>query len=137
MVDHGHVSVLTVDTAETSPDKPLDLSSPVAKTGEAFQLPDVPHLLVEMADPHPAERGGAKCRKFLCLVCFREYSSSNELLLHQAERHPNIDCRHIEVDEDFESLDVGMRPRNVGVLNVSSSQLPALAGNSDSVDDCW
>jgi len=112
------------------PDKPLDLSSPSAKTAETtFQLADVPHLIVEIADPQPAAAPGApKCRKFVCLVCLREYADSAALLLHQVERHPNIDCRHIEVDDDFESVDVGLRPRNVGLLNVSSSQLPALPG---------
>ena len=131
LADHQHADELIVSTADTSLDKPLDLSSPVAKTdGESFQLPDVPHLLVEMAEPQPVERAVSKCRKFVCLVCFREYRDSGELLLHQAERHPNIDCRHIEVDQDFLSVDVGMRPRTVGVLNVSSSQLPALPGTS-------
>ena len=128
ITDHGHVNVLTVATSEASLDKPLDLSSPVAKTADSFQLPDVPHLLVEMAESQPAERSSSKCRKFVCLVCFREYVDSGELLQHQAERHPNIDCRQIEVDEDFQSVDVGMRPRNVGLLNVSSSQLPVLSG---------
>lgn len=133
LADHQHATELIVATADTSLDKPLDLSSPVAKTGDdsSFQLPDVPHLLVEMAEPQPAERSVSKCRKFVCLVCFREYRDSDELLLHQAERHPNIDCRHIEVDQDFQSVDVGMRPRSVGVLNVSSSQLPALPGTSE------
>ena len=129
MANHQHTNELTVATAETSLDKPLDLSSPVAK--ESFQLPDVPHLLVEMAEPQSAERSVSKCRKFVCLVCLREYRDSDELLLHQAERHPNIDCRHIEVDQDFQSGDIGMRPRTVGVLNVSSSQLPALPGTSE------
>jgi len=128
VADHGHAPLLTVTTADLPLDKPLDLSSPGAKTDETFQLPDVPHLLVEMAEPHAADRRESKCRKFVCLVCFREYYDSGELLVHQAERHPNIDCRHIEVDEDFQSVDVGMRPRPVGLLNVSSSQLPAIPG---------
>ena len=147
MVFHSSVSLqqhmttdhrLTVLADATTPDKPLDLSSPGVKTESSpFQPSEVPHLLVEMADlPPPAERGASKCRKFLCLVCFREYADSHELLTHQAERHPNIDCRHIEVDQDFESLDVGLRPRTVGLLNVSSSQLPALPGTRlDAVTD--
>lgn len=128
MANHQHTNELTVATGEMSSDKPLDLSSPVSKTGDAFQLPDVPHLLVEMAEPQSVERTESIHRKFVCLVCFREYSDNAELLLHQTERHPNIDCRHIEVDQDFLSVDVGMRPRSVGLLNVSSSQLPALPG---------
>jgi len=128
MATHRNKKELTVET--TTVDKPLDLSSPVAKNGESFQLPDVGHLLVEMAEPQAVDRSASMCRKFVCLVCFREYSDSAELLLHQTERHPNIDCRHIEVDEDFQSFDVGMRPRTVGILNVSSSQLPALPGIS-------
>jgi len=131
MANHQHATELSVATADTPIDMPLDLSSPVAKNGESFQLPDVPHLLVELAEPQTAERSVSKCRKFVCLVCFREYRDNSELLLHQAERHPNIDCRHIEVDQDFQSVDVGMRPRTVGVLNVSSSQLPALPGTCE------
>ena len=131
MANHQHTDELTVATADASLEKPLDLSSPVVKDCESFQLPDVPHLLVEMADPQTVERSVSKCRKFVCLVCLREYRDSAELLLHQAERHPNIDCRHIEVDQDFESVDIGMRPRTVGVLNVSSSQLPALPGTNE------
>lgn len=131
MATHQHTDELTVASTDSSFDKPLDLSSPVAKNGESFQLPDVPHLLIDMAEPQPAERAVSTCRKFVCLVCFREYRDSAELLLHQAERHPNIDCRHIEVDQDFQSVDVGMRPRTVGLLNVSSSQLPALPGTNE------
>ena len=131
MASHQHTNELTVATAETTLDKPLDLSSPVAKTGESFQLPDVPHLLVEMAEPQSVERSASAYRKFVCMVCFREYNACDELRLHQTERHPNIDCRHIEVDQDFESIDVGMRPRTVGILNVSSSQLPVLPGISE------
>jgi len=128
MAHHQHTDELTVATAETSLDKPLDLSAVKTDDGSFELVADVPHLLVEMAEPQSAERTASMCRKYVCLVCFREYSDSEELLLHQAERHPNIDCRHIEVDQDFQSIDVGMRPRTVGVLNVSSSQLPALPG---------
>ena len=136
--DHGHALTVTATDA-SPPDKPLDLSSPApaAKTAadSSFQIPDVPHLLVELAEPASSGSGATKCRKFVCLVCLREFTHSDELLLHQAERHPNIDCRHIEVDDDFQSVDVGMRPRNVGLLNVSSSQLPALPGSTDA--EAW
>lgn len=70
-----------------------------------------------------------KARKHVCLVCLQEFCDADILLTHQSERHANIDCRHIEVDDDFSTNAIRRSPNVMGLLNISSSQLPSLLGN--------
>lgn len=66
-------------------------------------------------------------KKYLCLVCFSEFVRLTDLSEHQREWHASVDCRHAEVDLNFNTT-LFRRPTPVGALNVSSSQLPKLQG---------
>lgn len=69
----------------------------------------------------------ALSKKYLCLVCFSEFTRLADLNQHQSEHHTSIDCRHAEVDLNF-NMTWFRQPNPVGVLNVSSSQLPEQHG---------
>lgn len=130
-VDHGPPTL----TAE----QPIDLRSPpVAVTSRPADAIPAGDVIVRCDDdlginnPDKTLRSDKRsvdlAKKLLCLVCFTEFYDVDSMLHHQSERHANIDCRHIEVDVNYFPSSAVAKPNVIGLLNVSSNQLPTASG---------
>ena len=64
-------------------------------------------------------------KKIICLVCYMAFTDKENAIEHQELCHGNVDCRHAEVDEDFE-ISMLKVPKPVGLL--SSSQIVFTGG---------
>ena len=54
-------------------------------------------------------------RKFVCMVCSKEYQDEDALVAHQGAYHPNIDCDHVEIDLRF-CVPWQVKPPSIGLL---------------------
>lgn len=64
-------------------------------------------------------------KKIICLVCYMSFTDKEKAMEHQESSHGNVDCRHAEVDEDFE-ISMLKVPKPDGLL--SSSQIVFTCG---------
>ena len=67
-----------------------------------------------------------KLKKYVCTACFSEFMERDLLREHQVAQHPSIEFHfdRIEVEATFQ-VPWRLPPTTVGLLNVSSSQLPS------------
>jgi len=120
---HG-VKLNDSECIQSSTVKDKDLPLYLEKTNYYFPLNEKASVLVAV---EPEIEQQLK-KKYLCLVCVRDFDNQSDLCDHQRERHANIDCQHMEVDMDY-SATWRQQPNSVGALNVSCCQLPAEPGN--------
>jgi KRAB domain-containing zinc finger protein len=73
--------------------------------------------LITGEDPNPAPK------KHICLICFDEFPAAEALSSHQTDRHATVQCKGLVVDLSF-SATWYTRPTAVGMLNISSNQIP-------------
>ena len=59
--------------------------------------------------------------KFVCLVCYNEFSNKEQLINHQSEDHPTIVCSHVEVEANT-VVNWCRVPNPIGMLNLSVTQ---------------
>ena len=68
-------------------------------------------------------------KKYICAVCHRDYLEFSALKEHQVNTHPYVHCSHIEVDVSVGAT-LWQMPNPVGLLNVCSSHIPNIPGQS-------
>lgn len=68
-------------------------------------------------DPNPTPK------KHICLVCYDEFVSAEALKSHQEQKHSSVQCKGLAVDISFQATWF-TRPSAVGLMNVTSCQLP-------------
>ena len=111
---------LVVIKMEADDVKPLDLSGPLDLTRD-----DVPQALQSLAI---GEELLSQPKKVMCDLCFRAFPSRLEVYEHQDKDHGHhIECGFMEVDEEYNPT-WKLQPDPLGLLNVSTSQVPLRPG---------
>ena len=68
-----------------------------------------------------------KTTKYICTACFGRYGTLQDVIAHQKETHPNVECRYTQVDEEVMST-WQRKPNPLGILNVCATALPPMSG---------